>query len=40
PILISAVSVLSPAAKVSSIIQLGLLLLYSLGWLWYLPKAK
>ncbi|KKU80122.1 MAG: hypothetical protein UY06_C0005G0007 [Candidatus Amesbacteria bacterium GW2011_GWA2_47_70] len=40
PILISAVSVLSPAAKVSSIIQLGLLLLYSLGWLWYLPKKK
>lgn len=40
PILVSTVSILSPASKLSTIIQLGLLLLYSLGWLWYLPPKK
>jgi len=40
PTLVSAVSILSPASKVSSIIQLGLLLIYSVGWLWYLPPKK
>ena len=40
PTLIGAVSVLSPSSQISSIIQLGLLLLYSLGWLWYLPAKK
>ncbi len=40
PTLVGAISILSPTSQISSIIQLGLLLLYSLGWLWYLPKAK
>ncbi len=40
PTLVGAVSLLSTTSQISSIIQLGLLLLYSLGWLWYLPKTK
>lgn len=40
PTLISVVSLLSTNTQISSIIQLGLLLLYSLGWLWYLPPKK
>ena len=40
PTLVGAVSLLSPTTQISSIIQLGLLLLYSLGWLWYLPLKK
>jgi len=40
PTLVGTVSVLSPNSQISSIIQLALLLLYSLGWLWYLPAGK
>ena len=37
PLLISAASFLSPSQNISFLIQLGLFLLYSIGWLWYLP---
>lgn len=40
PTLVSAFSSLSPSSQISTIIQLGLLLLYSVGWLWYLPLKK
>lgn len=40
PTLVSTISILSPSSQISSIIQLGLLLLYSIGWLWYLPAKK
>lgn len=36
PLLVSAVSFLSPSQNISFVIQLGLFLLYSIGWLWHL----
>ncbi|MEK7154632.1 MAG: DUF1189 family protein [Patescibacteria group bacterium] len=38
PLLVSAASFLSPSQDISFLIQLGLFLLYSIGWLWYLKK--
>ncbi len=40
PLLISAVSFLSPSQNISFLIQLGLFLLYAIGWLWFLSPKK
>lgn len=37
PLLVSAASFLSPSQNISFLVQLGLFLLYAIGWLWYLP---